>query len=574
MQFSEMNLIPEIVRAVEEIGYTEATDIQVGAIPILLEGKDLIGRSSTGTGKTAAFGIPVVQMAAQSDHARGQTLILSPTRELAIQTSEEVRKFSKYLQNVKVAIVCGGQSMPVQIRQLSTAQIIIGTPGRIMDHMRRKTLSLNNLKTVILDEADEMLNMGFLEDIQTILKQAPETRQTVLFSATMPPAIMKITKEFQTDPTIIAVDKGQKTVDNISQFYCHVPQVDKTNALKLLLEYHRPKRALIFCNTKKMVNQLCEELNDSGFQTAGLHGDLKQNQRNQVMSDFKHGRTGILIATDVAARGIDVEDVDAVFNYDIPDEDEYYIHRIGRTGRAGKVGTSYTLAASRNQLQRLHSLEKFMDLKIKEASVPDVEDIQERHLKKFRGKIKQLVDENSGAEWISFVEALEEDGYEAKNIAAALCGAIGDKNRSTLKNIRKPEPVPAEKEKDKVKLILDIGTNSKIRPDFIIGTIVETTGLPISAIGKIDIYSDHSTVEMAPDNAVLVAQKMNGYRMKQREIHATISRLKRPNHSAERKDGIYASKGRRSDDKKRYGSSSRNKQFGGKGRTKKINLSK
>lgn len=570
MQFSEMNLIPEIVRAIEEIGYTEATDIQVGAIPVLLEGKDLIGRSSTGTGKTAAFGIPAVQMVAQSDQARGQILILSPTRELAIQTSEEVRKFSKYLQNIKVAIVCGGQSMPVQIRQLSTAQIIIGTPGRVMDHMRRRTLSLQNLKTVILDEADEMLNMGFLEDIQTILKQAPETRQTVLFSATMSPAIMNITKEFQTNPKIIAVDKGQKTVDNISQFYYHVPQVDKTNALKLLLEYHRPKRALIFCNTKKMVTQLSEELNDSGFQTAGLHGDLKQNQRNQVMSDFKHGRTGILVATDVAARGIDVEDVDAVFNYDIPDEDEYYIHRIGRTGRAGKVGTSYTLAANRNQLQRLHSLEKFMDLKIKEASIPDVEDIQKRHLKKLRGKIKQLVDENSGSEWLSFVESLEQDGYEAKNIAAALCGAVADKSRklSTLKNVRKPEPVPSEK--DKVRLSLDIGTNNKMRPDFIIGTIVETTGLPISAIGKIDIYSDHSTVEMAPDDAALAVRKMNGYRMKQRTIHLTISRMKGPNHSSEKKGGMYASKNYHSDAKKRYDSSARHKLYGGKNKTKMI----
>ena len=245
MQFSEMNLIPEILRAVEEVGYTEATDIQVGAIPVLLEGKDFIGRSNTGTGKTAAFGIPVVQMVAQSNQEKGQVLVLSPTRELAMQTGTEIRKFAKYVQNVKVAVVCGGESMTMQIRQLHTAQIIVGTPGRIMDHMRRRTLTLENLKTVILDEADEMLNMGFVEDIQTILRQAPESRQTVLFSATMPPAILKITKEFQTNPQMIATDNGQKTVDNIAQYYCNVPRLEKTNALKLLLEYNRHKGDMV-----------------------------------------------------------------------------------------------------------------------------------------------------------------------------------------------------------------------------------------------------------------------------------------------------------------------------------------
>ena len=553
MQFSEMNLMPEILRAVEEIGYTEATDIQIGSIPVILEGKDLIGRSSTGTGKTAAFGIPIVQMVAQSNQERGQALILSPTRELAMQTNEEVRKYSKYLQNIKAAIVCGGQPMQLQIRQLRTAQIVVGTPGRIMDHMRRKTLSLENLKIVVLDEADEMLDMGFLEDIQTILKQSPENRQTVLFSATMPPAIMKITKEFQNDPQIIAVDKGQKTVDNISQFYYNVPRVDKTNALKLLLEYHRPKRALIFCNTKKMVDELCGQLNDSGYQTAGLHGDLKQNQRNQVMSDFKNGRTSILVATDVAARGIDVEDIDAVFNYDIPDEDEYYIHRIGRTGRAGKSGTSYTLAASRSQLQRVHSLEKFMELKIKEASVPDVEDIQERHLEKFRDNVKQLMKKDSGSEWIPFVEDLERNGYEAKQTAAALCKLLYDKNRKTvnLKNIRKAEPIPTEKEK--VKLKIDIGTDHKITPDFIIGTIVETTGLPVGAVGKISLYRDYSIVEMESGNADLVLKKMDGYRMKQRTVHITVMKANGAGHSQTRKDYAYSSGSkRRNDGKNRY----------------------
>lgn len=560
MQFSEMNLIPEILRAVEEVGYTEATDIQVGAIPVLLEGKDLIGRSNTGTGKTAAFGIPVVQMVAQSNQEKGQVLVLSPTRELAMQTGTEIRKFAKYVQNVKVAVVCGGESMTMQIRQLHTAQIIVGTPGRIMDHMRRRTLTLENLKTVILDEADEMLNMGFVEDIQTILGQAPESRQTVLFSATMPPAILKITKEFQTSPQMIATDNGQKTVDNIAQYYCNVPRLEKTNALKLLLEYHRPKRALVFCNTKKTVDELCAQLRESGFQAAGLHGDLKQNQRNQVMSDFKAGHTAILIATDVAARGIDVEDVDAVFNYDIPDEDEYYIHRIGRTGRAGKKGASYTLAASRTQLRRLHSLEKFMDSRIEEAPVPKTEDIQERHLKKFRGNIKRLLDENSGSEWTPFVDELEQNGYDAKKVAAVLCKIIYEKNKSlrTLKNVQAVKQDAFEPAK--TRLNINIGTDSKINANFIVGTIVEATGLPISAVGKIDLYRDHTVVEMAPAHANLVLEKMNGYKMKQRAIHITVLKGKELGSFSEGtgKAHGYDSR-RRSGGKKRYDAGSTHK---------------
>lgn len=535
MQFSEMNLIPEILRAVEEIGYTEATDIQVGAIPVLLEGKDLIGRSNTGTGKTAAFGIPVVQMAAQGGQEKAQVLILSPTRELAMQTGAEVRKFSKYLQNVKVAVVCGGESMSLQIRQLRTAQIVVGTPGRIMDHMRRRTLSLDNLRTVILDEADEMLNMGFVEDIQTILRQAPENRQTVLFSATMPPVILKITKEFQTDPQMIAVDKGQKTVDNIAQFYCNVQRDEKTDALELLLEYHRPKQTLIFCNTKKTVDELCRQLGANGFQASGLHGDLKQAQRSQVMGDFKNGRTGILVATDVAARGIDVENVDAVFNYDIPEDDEYYIHRIGRTGRAGKAGTSYTLATGRNQLRRVHSLEQYLGVHIKEASLPDTEDIKERHLRKFKGKMKQLLEESSGSEWASFVDELEQDGHEVKKIAAALCKVIYEKEKGprTLKNVHKAEQFPARP--DRTRLKINIGTDSKINADFIVGTIVETTGLPIGSIGKIELYRDHSTVEMAAADAGLVLNKMDGCRMKQHVVRVTADNAGHPRGTGSRR---------------------------------------
>lgn len=523
MLFSEMNLLPEILRALEEIGFSDATDIQAGSIPLLLEGKDIIGRSSTGTGKTAAFGIPVAQMVAQSDGAKAQVLILSPTRELAMQTSEEVHKFSRYLSKVNIATVCGGQPMLDQIHQLRTAHIVIGTPGRVMDHMRRKTLVLHNLKTVILDEADEMLNMGFLEDIQTILTEAPPERQTVLFSATMPAAIMSITKQFQTNPAMIAVDKGQKTVDNISQYYYSVPQMGKNDALKLLIEYHHPKRALVFCNTKRMVDELCNVLNDSGFKSMGLHGDLKQSQRNQVMKDFKSGRISILIATDVAARGIDVDDIEAVFNYDIPQENEYYIHRIGRTGRAGKTGASFTLAAGRTQLMKVHTLERFMGAKIEEATVPTLEDIRVRHIEKFRGDIKQMVEDKTGSEWIKFVEDLEAEGFNPKDIAAALCSKISGKNKRLLavRNIHKNDIIPANR--GRVWLNIDIGSNDKIDASFVLATVADATGLSSKAIGKIYIFSDYVNVEMSPEDANLAIRKMSNMIIKQRTAHVTIA---------------------------------------------------
>ncbi len=389
-----------------------------------------------------------------------------------------MRKFSKYLQNVKVAIVCGGESMTLQIRQLHTAQIIVGTPGRIMDHMRRRTLSLENLKTVILDEADEMLNMGFVEDIQTILRQAPENRQTVLFSATMPPAILKITKEFQTDPQMIAVDKGQKTVDNIAQFYCNVPTADKTNALKLLLEYHRPKRALIFCNTKKTVNDLCRQLTEKRL--SGGWPSWRFEAKPAQSGDELTLRTGVpafwlppmwqhaeLMSKMSTPCSITIS----------PMKMNITFTALGVQVAQAKQGPSYTLAASRTQLRRVHSLERFMGFKIEEKTLPNTEDIKERHLNKFKGKIKQLLDENSGPEWISFVDELEQDGYDAKKIAAVLCKSFMRKTKvsESLKNVQKGESYSPETAK--ARLNIDIGTDSKINADFIIGTIVETTGL-------------------------------------------------------------------------------------------------
>ncbi|MEG2923489.1 MAG: DEAD/DEAH box helicase [Oscillospiraceae bacterium] len=563
MLFSELQINPEILRAIEEMGFTEATDIQSGAIPPILDGRDVTGRSSTGTGKTAAFGIPAVQMAAEGGKA--SVLVLCPTRELAVQTAGEVRKLAKYVPSVSVATVYGGQPMDLQIRQLKTAKIVIGTPGRVMDHMRRKTLRLDNLRTIVLDEADEMLNMGFIDDIRTVLESAPPTRQTVLFSATMPAAILKITQDFQTEPAFIAVDGGQKTVANIAQSYYNIPQGGKNDTLKLLIEYHRPKRSLVFCNTKRMVDELVQNLSEGGFRVAGLHGDLKQNQRNAVMADFKSGRINILVATDVAARGIDVDDVEAVFNYDIPQEYEYYIHRIGRTGRAGKLGASYTLAANRGQVSRVREIERYIGAHIEEKEVPSLESIAQHRSGEFAADVRRMVDENEGYEWLKFIEQIENDGYDARAIAAALCAKLQNKNKrlASVRNVRaivsgtpKNTSFGHKSTGDRVWLRVDIGSDAKIGPNFIVGAIVEGTGLSASNVGKINIYAGHTDIEMAKADAETVLADMQNAKIKQQRVSFSLVEEKTAPYRAARpfegKGGSKNWKGRPYDKARRH----------------------
>ena len=342
VRFDELDLNPKILRAIREMGFEEATPIQSKAIPVGLEGVDLIGQAQTGTGKTAAFGIPLL-MKVDSHNKRTQSIVLCPTRELAIQVAEEVRTLAKYMSGVKVLPVYGGQDITKQIRSLKGgAQIIIGTPGRVMDHLRRRTIKCDEVNTIVLDEADEMLNMGFREDIETVLEYIPEERQTMLFSATMPKPILEITKKYQSDAVTIKVTKKELTVPNIEQYYYDVKRKDKVEVLSRLLDVYAPKLSLVFCNTKRMVDELTSALQGRGYFAEGLHGDMKQSQRDRVMNRFRNGKTEILVATDVAARGIDVDDVEAVFNYDLPQDDEYYVHRIGRTGRAGRTGRSFT----------------------------------------------------------------------------------------------------------------------------------------------------------------------------------------------------------------------------------------
>ena len=420
VSYSESGIDERVIRAVEEMGFEYMTPIQAEAIPIMLEGKDLIGQAQTGTGKTAAFGIPLIQGVDPQDKSL-QAIVLCPTRELAIQAAEEIRRFAKYIHGLKVLPVYGGQDISRQIRGLAGgAQIVVGTPGRVMDHMRRHTIKTAQVRTVVLDEADEMLNMGFREDIETILKDMPTERQTALFSATMPKPILEITKEYQKpDAQYLKMMPKEVTISLVKQVYYQVSRKDKEEVLTRLLDYYHPKRSLIFCNTKRMVDELTEHLKDRGYQAEGIHGDLSQNQRDTVMNLFRGGRTAVLIATDVAARGIDVDDGEAVFSYDVPEAIEYYVHRIGRTGRAGKTGRSFTLVAGR-EIYKLRDIERVCHTKIKERSIPSAADITSVKAEKVLGEALETMQSKNLDKTVEFLEGkLAEGEYTALELAAA-----------------------------------------------------------------------------------------------------------------------------------------------------------
>ena len=417
-----------IVRAIREMGFEKLSPIQEQAIPYLLQGEDIIGQAQTGTGKTAAFGIPAIQHI-NPDVKKLQTIILCPTRELAIQAAEELRKIAKYMHGIKVLPVYGGQDISRQIAGLRGVQIIVGTPGRVMDHMRRHTIKLDLVNMVVLDEADEMLNMGFREDMELILGQIPGEHQTALFSATMPKPILEITDRFQNDAKLVKVAAQELTIPLVSQKFYRVKNQDKDAACVRLLEYYQPKLTLIFCNTKKKVDELSDLLKEQGFQAEGLHGDLSQAQRDAVMKRFRNGGTSILIATDVAARGIDVDDVEAVINYDIPQDIEYYVHRIGRTGRAGRKGRSFTFANSR-EIYKIREIERVCHTTITEKKLPGAAKVLKAKADKYLNKAWELHEHEDIELMKSFLQRkMEEEGCDALELAAAMLKLqVGDKD--------------------------------------------------------------------------------------------------------------------------------------------------
>ncbi|MFW5671646.1 MAG: DEAD/DEAH box helicase [Acetivibrio ethanolgignens] len=515
--FEELNLDTRILRAVEEMGFEAASPIQARAIPVVMEGCDVIGQAQTGTGKTAAFGIPLLQKI-DPKNRHLQAVVLCPTRELAIQVADEIRSLAKFMHGIKVLPIYGGQNISNQIRSLKSGiQIVIGTPGRVMDHMRRHTLKLPDVKMIVLDEADEMLNMGFREDIETILNDMPEERQTVLFSATMPKPILDITKKYQKNAEIIRVVKKELTVPKIEQYYYEVKKRNKEEALTRLLDMYSPKLSLIFCNTKKGVDELVDRLQARGYFAEGLHGDMKQQQRDRVMKKFRDGKTDILVATDVAARGIAVDDVEAVFNYDLPQEDEYYVHRIGRTGRAGRAGMAFTFVVGK-EVYKLKDIQRHCKTKIIARPIPTLDDVSSIIAEKILGQVNDIIENVDLKPFIDMIEAkVNEEDYTSLDVAAAfLKMAMGDDHDPSQITADDFENTGAEY--GMVRLFINIGKKQKVKPGDILGAIAGESGIPGKLVGTIDMYDKYTFVEVPKEYASEVIQAMKHASIKGKSI--------------------------------------------------------
>jgi ATP-dependent RNA helicase DeaD len=532
--FKDLNLSPEIHKAIAEMGFEEATPIQSQAIPHVLAGKDVIGQAQTGTGKTCAFGIPAIEMINPEIKAI-QVLVLCPTRELAIQIAEELTSVAKYKRGVKILPIYGGQSIERQLIALKqNPQIIIGTPGRIMDHMRRNTLKFKHLKLMTLDEADEMLNMGFREDIDTILSEIPQEKQTIFFSATMPQAILDLTDKYQKNPLHIKVAHTELTVPSIEQYYLEAREAVKVDVLTRLIDANNFKLSLVFCNTKKRVDEVATHLQSRGYMAEALHGDMNQTQRNKVMTRFRKGLIEILIATDVAARGIDVDDIEAVFNYDIPSDEEYYVHRIGRTGRAGKAGRSYTFVSGRD-FYKLKDIQRFTKSTILPLKPPSLLDVEETKITQIIENLKLTIAKGNLGKYTAYIEKLLEEAsvdsetetyITSLDIAAAfLKMALGPQYENDSVNSH-PDPL-MDDSGAKVRLFMNVGHIDRLQPRDILQNIVTATGIPKKLIGSIEILDKFTFVEVPREYATDVISRLKNSKINGRRVNIEKANLKR-----------------------------------------------
>lgn len=540
-KFSNLGLSEDVLKSLESFGYETATPIQEMAIPIGMSGVDFIGQSQTGTGKTLAFSIPIIEGLDKSVKAV-QALILCPTRELAVQVSKEITKLTKF-NKTKVVAIYGGESIDKQIRSLKIGvDIVVGTPGRVLDHLKRKTLKLNLVKFVVLDEADEMLDMGFIEDIESILKDAHEDHQTMLFSATMPKEIVKLSNKYLNNPELIKVDNKTVTVDKIEQSYIRVKQNDKTEVLTRILDIENSKKSIIFCNTKRTVDELTAEMQNRGYLVEGLHGDLKQQKRDQVLDRFRNGHVNVLIATDVAARGLDISNIDIVFNYDIPQEEEQYVHRIGRTGRAGKSGKSYSFAYGRD-LDRIRHIEKYAKISIKEESIPAYgiveKNVTDRYISRINGKVEKGIE----PKYYDIIEGIKERGISLEDFTAAMLKSqlmFKDKDiinidsysnrekRSQLSEKRghlsekrgKRDKVTGgyAKEKGMVRFHLNIGKKHKVSIADIVGAVAGECNISGKNIGAVDLFEGFSFFEVPEKYSQTVLTSMENARIKGKRV--------------------------------------------------------
>jgi ATP-dependent RNA helicase DeaD len=577
-----------IQEAVKEMGFEFASPIQSEAIPYVLEGRDVIGQAQTGTGKTAAFGIPMIEHIVPFEKFV-QAIILCPTRELAVQVSEEMKKLAKFTKGVWVTTVYGGDSIDRQIKSLKAgANIVVGTPGRVIDLIERRALKLQQASMIVLDEADEMLDMGFREDIESILQEMPDERQTVLFSATMSKPIMALTSRYLTEPKLVKVVKNEITNVNIEQLYFDVKGRAKMEVTTRLIDFYSLKLMLIFCNQKKRVDEVVEELVSRGYAAEGLHGDLRQSQRTQVMNRFRNGNVTILVATDVAARGLDVDNVDAVINYDIPLDEEYYVHRIGRTGRAGKFGKAFTLVVG-SERNRLREIMNYTKVKIDKGVIPSFTDVVGIKKGMFIERVAATINEGDLEVFSDSLENLHHAGFTTEQIVAALVkmnmgiqkNEFGDENlegeferqsrkygreergggyrdrdsrggerrgggrfdrdsrdrggrferggdRDRDRGPRGPrmdrEGKPYRSDENMVRMFVNIGFNEKISPSNIVGAFAGETGIPGNVLGQIQIENKHTYVDVPKEYAKVVLDKMAGAAIKGKRVLVEVAK--------------------------------------------------
>jgi ATP-dependent RNA helicase DeaD len=504
-KFSSLGLSPATLAVIEKLGFERPTPIQAQTIPLLLEGRDIAAQAQTGTGKTAAYGLPLVELV-DPEHMRVQALVLCPTRELAVQVSEAVYSFGK-TQRIRVLPIYGGQPIDRQIRVLASGtHIVAGTPGRILDHIRRETLDLSNVRTVILDEADEMLDMGFIEDIETILAKLPVERQTALFSATMPAPIARLSKKYLRNPQRIQISSEAKNIPIIRQTFYQVAPAQKMDALFRVLDMETPGPTIIFCATKRTTEEVAENLRGRGCLADGLHGDLSQRDRDRVMRRFKEGRLELLVATDVAARGLDIETVTHVINYDIPTDVESYTHRIGRTGRAGREGDAITLVTHR-EIGQMRFIERITRASIQAMRLPTDADLAIRRRETLKKSLIDAVEAGGLEAYMPVAEDLVKT-LGAERVVAAALRLLGSQDQGNPAELSIPAPAASRPEGGMARLMLTMGRRDGLRPSDLVGCIANETGLPGREIGAIDIFEHESCVEVPEARANDVMQAL------------------------------------------------------------------
>jgi ATP-dependent RNA helicase DeaD len=551
--FAELGLPPELLKAVAQMGFEEASHIQSQAIPALLAGSDVVGQSQTGSGKTAAFALPAIERVDVNLRAP-QVLILCPTRELAVQVAEEVAKLAHFKRGVREIPIYGGQSYDRQLRGLREgAQIIIGTPGRILDHLKRRTLVMDRMRMVILDEADRMLDMGFVDDIREILKQAPSERQTVFFSATLPRPIQDLIRSFARSPVYVTIETQALTLPAIEQVYYEVDRRSKLDVLCRLIDLQDIKFAIIFCATKMMVDELTEHLTARGYGADKMHGDMTQAMRERVIAKFRKRGIEFLVATDVAARGLDVDDIEVVFNYDLPHDGDDYIHRIGRTGRAGRSGRAITFVSGR-ELYKMQNIVRSTKAKIRRERVPSEEEVEEKRANSFYDSLRQTLEDGKYERQDALISRLLDQGFVATDIASALMHLFTSEQPAPVAREERPAPSRRDYESEKprpfrerpehdrapssegtgrkidrtsgpvshepgmARIALGLGREHGIQPGDVLGVIVGMTKLPKETVGVIRLQAKQSFVDVAEEQADLIVAKLNGITFKGRKL--------------------------------------------------------